>query len=672
MNDAPDGGAGMTQAQVDTLLRAAAQPAGSVHPDLISQIVAETTRQIEQRAKRPKPFDLNTFEEIENFCDRVTQSTLCPKDYKGRADDAIIAVLMGKEIGLPPMASLQSIAVVNGRPSIWGDAIPGLCMQTGQVQDVQERFDPEVDGGTAFCVVTRKGMTPMEGKFSAQDVTRAGLKNVHVQYPRDMMMWRARHRAWHGAFPDTLKGLGTAELEQEAEQTPQWSLGRPERSWFARPAKKRGDSWDDKWFGEMADKLIAETNAWKLLELLRVAGDTAPSQRDLDELRALGCIEKAYETAPVEAKAAIDEIFIKGKARLEDPTTAIEKATAAKALAESTAAAQAQAKVDPATVAAAQATDAETNVASATSSLQVAKTDTAAKAPAEPAQGTETSVTQSAAQSQGASDAQDDGDGMPEFEAYVFDESGEPDMVLITDPVEFATRVVNRCLGAKPDAIESILAHNADGIADAKALNPKAAEVLAQLDDSGEEVAPPAPSGIQLVHPPADGSRETWRAWIGVFRDRLAEQSHTTYGAFADAHQEIIGGARTSERLLAIKALKDHAEKLGVPEPTWLASQVKAPADAKAPETSGATSTVQTAAAQPEEGVPATEADNRAIDGVISGLQTLTTIARVQAHTQETIPKTLHARLAREGKVGAVKRMEQGFDARIAALKPQA
>ena len=39
----------------------------------------------------------------------------------------MLAVQLGSEVGLRPMQALQNIAVINGRPAVWGDALPGLC-----------------------------------------------------------------------------------------------------------------------------------------------------------------------------------------------------------------------------------------------------------------------------------------------------------------------------------------------------------------------------------------------------------------------------------------------------------------------------------------------------------------------------------------------------------------
>src|SRR5882724_9451123 len=56
----------------------------------------------------------------------IAGSDLAPKDFKGKPANCLIAMQMGAEVGLAPMQSLQNIAVINGRPSLWGDAALGV------------------------------------------------------------------------------------------------------------------------------------------------------------------------------------------------------------------------------------------------------------------------------------------------------------------------------------------------------------------------------------------------------------------------------------------------------------------------------------------------------------------------------------------------------------------
>lgn len=164
---------------------------------------------------------INSFSELMRFADIAASSGMVPKDYVGKPAAILIAVQMGSELGLAPMQSMQNIAVINGRPSVWGDALLGLVKASPVCDDVVETLEGEGDRVTAICVAKRKGKSPVEARFSVQDAKDAALwtkQGPWKQYPKRMLQMRARGFALRDAFPDVLRGLITAE---EAADIPQ-------------------------------------------------------------------------------------------------------------------------------------------------------------------------------------------------------------------------------------------------------------------------------------------------------------------------------------------------------------------------------------------------------------------------------------------------------------------
>ena len=153
-----------------------------------------------------------TFSELLTFADMASKTDLVPTHFKAKPHDIVIACQMGSELGLKPMQSLQNIAVINGRPSLWGDSIIAIISAHPLCEDVTETFNDEVM--TATCKVKRKGWTePVVRTFSKKDAENAGLwnKNVWKSYPKRMLQMRARGFACRDAFPDALRGLITSE-----------------------------------------------------------------------------------------------------------------------------------------------------------------------------------------------------------------------------------------------------------------------------------------------------------------------------------------------------------------------------------------------------------------------------------------------------------------------------
>jgi hypothetical protein len=154
------------------------------------------------------------LEEAVRVAQLLARSALIPKDMRGKPEDVLAALMLGADVGLAPMQALQSIAVINGRPSMWGDGMLAVVMAHPAFEDIAETFDPAADGGTAICQVWRRGRRqPTLATFSHQDAQKAGLlsKDTYKSYERRMLKMRARSWALRDAFPDALRGIVAAE-----------------------------------------------------------------------------------------------------------------------------------------------------------------------------------------------------------------------------------------------------------------------------------------------------------------------------------------------------------------------------------------------------------------------------------------------------------------------------
>jgi len=177
-----------------------------------------------------------TLDEAMKFSEMLARSTMVPRQYQGKAEDVLVACQWGKEIGLAPMQALQNIAVINGKPSVYGDAAMALVQASSVCEDIEEYFEGEgTPNPVAICVAHRKGRKPVKATFSVEDAKRAGpwgKQGPWTAYPKRMMQMRARGFALRDAFPDVLKGLITAE---EAQDYPEAKDVTPARQKLANP-----------------------------------------------------------------------------------------------------------------------------------------------------------------------------------------------------------------------------------------------------------------------------------------------------------------------------------------------------------------------------------------------------------------------------------------------------
>lgn len=164
-----------------------------------------------------KPFSIvpTSFSEAMRLAEIISKSSLCPKAYKDRPGDVLIAVQMGAEVGLSPMQAVQNIAVINGNPSIWGDAALALVKASSVFEFADEKIVGSWDktDAVASCLVKRKKHAAIERKFSYENAKRAGLigRDTWIRYPERMLQMRARSWALRDMFPDVLKGFSIYE-----------------------------------------------------------------------------------------------------------------------------------------------------------------------------------------------------------------------------------------------------------------------------------------------------------------------------------------------------------------------------------------------------------------------------------------------------------------------------
>ena len=190
---------------------------------------ANTTPEKSALLAQPRQqFDLSpqTFDQALTFSQYLADSDMVPKDYKGKPGNCLIAMQWGAEVGLKPLQALQNLAVINGRPALWGDSVIAIVRASPLCEYVIETDD----GHTATCKVKRRGEPEQVRTFSVDDARSAGLAGKQgpwTQFPKRMRQMRARAFALRDVFPDVLKGLPVAE---EVMDTPsERHMGQVER-----------------------------------------------------------------------------------------------------------------------------------------------------------------------------------------------------------------------------------------------------------------------------------------------------------------------------------------------------------------------------------------------------------------------------------------------------------
>lgn len=179
-----------------------------------------------------KAFSLSptSLAEAMKLAELIANSDLAPKDFKGKAGNCLIAMQMGMEVGLAPMQAIQNIAVINGRPTLWGDAALALVQSSTVCEYVRETWDEKAQTWT--CRGKRRD-TKEEGvyTFSLADAEKAGLtkkEGTWQSYRKRMIQMRARAFCLRDNFADVLKGLAIREeIEDYVETTAEPVIAMP-------------------------------------------------------------------------------------------------------------------------------------------------------------------------------------------------------------------------------------------------------------------------------------------------------------------------------------------------------------------------------------------------------------------------------------------------------------
>lgn len=263
-----------------------------------------------------------TLDETWRLANIIAKSGMAPRAYKN-AEQVMVGIMAGLEIGLTPFTALQSIAVIGNNPTVWGDGALALVEASGLLEWHTEEFDDAKK--VATCTVKRLGKpSPTVRTFSFEEARAANLMTKDgpwKQYPKRMCQMRARAFALRDTFADVMKGLGIAEEVRDhtpVGETRTYGEGRPSLTAALLQGQASGDNAKiDTIEGEateVAEEPQAESSipAWlgeetRLIDALHLAVDRP----------GLEAVEKDFlkikatfpEDAAAKMQKAIDEKF---------------------------------------------------------------------------------------------------------------------------------------------------------------------------------------------------------------------------------------------------------------------------------------------------------------------------------------------------------------------------
>ena len=253
-----------------------------------------------------------SLQEAMQIAGLLADSDIVPKDYQRKPGNILVAMQWGAEIGLQPLQAMQNIAVINGRPSIWGDAMLALVRGSGLLDFIREEISE--DGTKATCTVKRKNEEPVASVFTMEDAKKAGLSGKQgpwTQYPKRMLKLRARSYALRDVFPDVLKGMAIAEEEQDKEIDI-----TPSAAATSTPDAK-ANSGSSALKARMAKKTAVDSVAVEVDFDVQGCLDAIENAQSLEQLKDIAGTIPANLGEP--AKSTINSVYKSKKAELSQP-----------------------------------------------------------------------------------------------------------------------------------------------------------------------------------------------------------------------------------------------------------------------------------------------------------------------------------------------------------------
>lgn len=122
---------------------------------------------------------------------------------------AIAIIEYGRELGVPPVAALQSMSVIKGKLTMESKMMLALANKNAGVT----WKILETTSKVCRILFKREGFSDHEAEFTMKEAEEAGLasKDNYKNYPKDMLMWRCSSRGIKAIAPDAILGLYSRE-----------------------------------------------------------------------------------------------------------------------------------------------------------------------------------------------------------------------------------------------------------------------------------------------------------------------------------------------------------------------------------------------------------------------------------------------------------------------------
>ena len=176
--------------------------------------------------------EIESYNITKDMSSVIATARIIPQIFQNSPADCFIALQTGKELGMQPMASLNGIHIILGRPSLSVKTKAAIAKNHATYGGMETI---EIDDGYKIVISRNFGngvIEKTESSFTTTDAQKAGLVKKDSgweKYPKRMCLARAKGLALDDAFPDLYCGLySTEEIESFANNESQVQENKPQ------------------------------------------------------------------------------------------------------------------------------------------------------------------------------------------------------------------------------------------------------------------------------------------------------------------------------------------------------------------------------------------------------------------------------------------------------------
>jgi len=165
-------------------------------------------------------FGGDSLERLYKACATLSKSKMIPSALQGKQEDIFAILVMGTELGIKPMQALNSINVIQGKPTVSPQLM--IAMIRSKLPDCVIDIKSDAEKGIVSCLTARSKTDFKDGLFFKSEWTmekaeKMGLvlKDNYKKQAETMLRWRAVAESCRITFPDIIMGLYIPEEFQD-------------------------------------------------------------------------------------------------------------------------------------------------------------------------------------------------------------------------------------------------------------------------------------------------------------------------------------------------------------------------------------------------------------------------------------------------------------------------